>query len=421
MTDEPSQNKPPALDRQQRLRIEIAPKSLVLVVTVAALTWLAVQLLPVFLVLIIALMIVGTLNPAVYWLEARKVRRGYGIAIVFSTLLLLMLVMVTLTIPALISQVASLIQQEPTIRAMLVKFLSSYPLTNFLAVALRNLHYDVLLKSFGVEALAFSTRLLGILAYGAAAIFLALYIMIDRDRLRGAFFAVIPRLHHVRLSRILLNLETIVGGYIRGQVITCLLMGVFMFALLAACGIPNALALAAFGGIADVLPFIGIFLTMIPAVLASLDQGTAIVLTVFALMLCYEEFESRVLIPVVYGRALRLPSSVVMLALIAGGTLAGILGALLALPVAATILMLIDELRMELPGENDQDVDLEIKKQDDLYEEEYQRRTEGMPVEQAAAVAAEITMSRKMADEKMSVPHESDVDVVLETTPAAPK
>ena len=271
-------------------------------------------------------------------------------------------------------------------------------MTEFLAVAVRDVHYDALIKSAGTQVLAVSARLVEIFAYGAGAFFLALYMMIDADRLRGALFLAVPRQHHIRLSRILLNLETIVGGYIRGQLITCVFMGIFMFVLLTACGVPNALALAFFGGVADVLPFVGIFLTMGPAVLASLSQGPVVTLVVLVLMLCYEEFESRVLVPLVYGRALRLPSSVVLFALIAGGTLAGILGALLALPVAATILMLIEELRMAMPGEDVQRADLAIKQQDARSEAEYQRRTEGMPAEQASAVAVEISQARKKVE-----------------------
>jgi predicted PurR-regulated permease PerM len=159
------------------------------------------------------------------------------------------------------------------------------------------------------------------------------------------------------------------------------------------------LALAFFGGVADVLPFVGIFLTMGPAVLASLSQGPVVTVIVLVVMLCYEEFESRVLVPIVYGRALRLPSSLVLFALIAGGTLAGVLGALLALPVAATILMLIDELRMEMPGEDLQRESAEIKQQDERGEAEYRRRTQGMAAEQAAAVAVEISQARKKEEE----------------------
>ena len=398
MTDEKLKKMPAVRVRRHRLRIEIAPMTFVIALLIATATWTLVKLLPALLVLLVALMIVGTLNPAVRWLGKRGIGRGPGIAIVFSVLLLLVLATATLTVPALIAQVASLIQQEPTLRAHVVKFLASYPMTKFLAVAVRDLQYDALIKSASAQLLAVSARLVEIFAYGAGAFFLALYMMIDADRLRGALFLATPRQHHIRLSRILLNLETIVGGYIRGQLITCVLMGIFMFTLLTACGVPNALALAFFGGVADVLPFVGIFLTMGPAVLASLSQGAVVTLVVLVVMLCYEEFESRVLVPLVYGRALRLPSSLVLFALIAGGTLAGVLGALLALPVAAATLMLIEEMRMAMPGEDVQREDLEIQQQDERGEAEYQRRTEGMPAEQAAAVAVEISQARKKVE-----------------------
>ena len=234
-----------------------------------------------------------------------------------------------------------------------------------------------------------------VFAYSLGSIFLGLYMMIDRDHLRGGLYAIVPRSQHIRLSRVMMNLETIVGGYIRGQLITCVLMTVFMFILLVACGVPHALAIAVFGGVADVLPYIGIFLTMGPAVAAALDRGPTVAVIVFVLMLAYEEFESRVLVPIVYGRALRLPSSVVLFALIVGGTLLGIVGALLALPVAAAILMLIEELRVELPGETVLLGNAEQKTRDDRGEQEYERRTQGLPVEQAAAIAVEISDDRK--------------------------
>jgi len=111
-------------------------------------------------------------------------------------------------------------------------------------------------------------------------------------------------------------------------------------------------------------------------------------------MLFYEEFESRVIIPRIYGRALRLPSSVILLALLMGGVLLGIVGALLALPVAAAVLMLVEELRVELPGQQEQAADLEVRERDDRGEEEYERRAAGLPAGLAAAIAVEITTDR---------------------------
>jgi len=219
--------------------------------------------------------------------------------------------------------------------------------------------------------------------------------MIDRDRLRGGLFAVVPRSHHIRLSRVMMNLETIVGAYIRGQMVTSLCMALFTFLLLTACGVKNALALAVFAGLADVLPYIGALLSIVPAVLSALSRGPVVAIVVLVLMLAYEQLESRVLVPRIYGRALRLPSSVVMFALLVGGTLMGILGALLALPVAATLMMLVEELRVELPGEQEQPGDTHLREGDDRAEEEYERRTEGVGAEEAAAIAVEISGDRK--------------------------
>ena len=395
MTEQPRTPVATARPSRRTVRIEISPKSMVIAVLVVTAGWMLIRLLPALMVLLVALMIVGTLSPVVRRLQARAIGRRAAIAIVFGVLLLLCIGLATLTFPALIAQVSSLIDQEPALRANVVAFLSRYPLTEFLAVAVRDVRYDALVNAAAADVLALSARLIEIIAYAAGAFFLALYIMLDADRLRGVLFLATPRPQHIRLSRVLLNLEAIVGGYIGGQLITCMLMGAFMFVLLTLCGVPNAVALAFFGGAADVLPFVGIFLTMVPALLASLSQGVFVTMLVLVLMLAYEEFESRVLVPVVYGRALRLPSSVVLFALIAGGTLAGVAGALLALPVAATILMLIDEMRMEMPGEDTQRQDVEIQQQDQRNEAEYQRRTQGMPAEQAAAVAVEISHAQK--------------------------
>jgi hypothetical protein len=86
---------------------------------------------------------------------------------------------------------------------------------------------------------------------------------------------------------------------------------------------------------------------------------------------------------------------VVFFSLLLGTALAGIVGALLALPLAAAVLMLIEELRVELPGETVQPKDIEQRRKDDRTELEYERRSESMSAEQAAAIAVEISGERK--------------------------
>jgi predicted PurR-regulated permease PerM len=265
-----------------------------------------------------------------------------------------------------------------------------------LAEWLRNVHYEAIAKASAGAALEYSSRIAEIVAYLVSAVFLALYILIDRDRLRGGLFAIVPRPHHIRLSRVLLNLETIVGGYIRGQVLTSAFMAAFTFVLLLVCRVHDALAIAVFAGLADVLPYVGVFLSVGPALAAAAARGPAIVGIVLVAMLAYEELESRFLVPKVYGSALRLPSSVVLFALLVGGTLMGMVGALLALPAAAAARMLIEELRIELPGEEIDDS--QKRARDERAEKEYERRAEGVPAEQAAAIAVEISEDRRVEE-----------------------
>jgi predicted PurR-regulated permease PerM len=368
---------------------------LVVLVLVIASLWLLIRLWPVLIVLVVALLVAGTLSPAVRWLEEKGVRRGFGIAIVFTAFFVLALLVAFFTIPTLASQAVALLENEPALRARLANHLAGSHLSAPLATWLRGLKADALTGAIGGTALTFSLRAFVAVAYGLSALFLGLYIIIDRDRLRGGLFALVPRSHHIRLSRIMINLETIVVAYVRGQMITSLLIALFTFGLLVACGVENALAIAVIAGLADVLPYIGALLSVGPAVLAALSRGPVVAVVVLVFMLAYKEFESHLLVPRIYGRALRLPSSVVLFALLAGGTLMGILGALLALPVAATVMMLIEELRVELPGEQEQPVDTLMREADDRGEEEYERRTAGVGAQQAAAIATEISRDRQ--------------------------
>lgn len=389
----PSVNGEPAV-----VHLDLTLKSLLIVLALIAGVWLLLNLIPVLLVLVAALMMIGALHPLVVGLERRKVKRNYAICMVFGVGAILALTLATITIPTLVEQAKTIAESEPRIREAVAGFLEQSKLTASFAEDLRNVSYAHVVKTSGNVLLTVSTRMVEILAYAVGAVFLAFYMMIDHDRLRGALFAVVPRRHHLRLSAILINLGTIVGGYIRGQLLTCALMSGFILVVLLACRVPNALAIAVFGGVMDLLPYLGVFLTMAPAVLAAWLEGPVVAVVVFSLLFAYEELESRVLVPLVYGRALRLPPSVVFFSLIVGTTLAGIAGALLALPIAAAILMLIEELRIELPGETIQPEDIEQRRKDDRSEREYARRAESMPAAEAAVVAGEMSGDRKRAD-----------------------
>ncbi len=384
----------PPEDRSKRtvVRMELTARTaMVAVVTIAAI-WLFLELWQILLVIVVALMVVGMLNPFVERLEQRGWKRVNGVLFVFAGLFVLAGGFGALTIPKLITQVSDVFDNFPRSQEKLAHALEGVSLGKPLASSVRALNPGDLGAKAQELGLSYGPRIMEIVAYSATAFFLALYLMIDRDRMRGALFAVVPRSYHVRMSRVLMNLETIVGGYMRGQAITSLMMTVFTFVVLAIAGVPNALALALFAGLADVLPYIGALLACGPAFLAALQQGTTLAIVVLVLLAAYQELESRVIVPRVYGTVLRLPPASIMIALLVGGKLLGILGALLALPIAAGIRMIVAELRVELPGEELDDADVRAK--DAAAEAEFAERAAGHPAVEAAAIATEIAATR---------------------------
>ncbi len=372
-------------------------RTALLAVGTIASVWLLLKLWAILLVVIVALMIVGMLNPTVSRFEQRGISRNGAIACVFSAFVAAIAILLALTIPRLVSQVGELGDRLPQIQNDLANTLDASKLAAPLSKTVRETQSKEIFTQLGKWGWAYSEDVIEVFAYGASTLFLSLYLMLDRDRMRGGLYSVIPRAYHVRLSRVLVNLEAIVGGYFRGQVITSVLMAVFTFSVLTIARVPNALALSLFAGLADVLPYVGALLVCGPAFLVALSKGMTVALVVLALLAAYQEFESRVIVPRVYGKELRLPPSIVMVSLLVGGTLLGILGALLALPIAAGLRMLVEELRVDLPGEEVQDE--QSLARDAREELEFARRSAGAPATEAAAIATEIAEARHDADE----------------------
>lgn len=351
--------------------------------------WLLGRLVPVLVTISCALMLAGTLAPMVRWLEAHRLRRGLALALLFLGALILLGVVLLVTVPSLWRAVVKFVGDLPRFRDELARTLASHPRTAGLAESVRRLQASRLASGLDLgAALAVSASMAEVIGYGITALFLTAYLLADRERMTGVLYAVVPRRFHVRLARVLLSLEAIVGGYIRGQVITSVLIAIFTFTLLTVLRVPDALALAAFAGLTDVIPFVGGILATAPAVLAGLARGTGVTIAILVLMVAYQEFESRVLIPRIYGRTLKLPSAGVLVALLVGGRLGGVFGALFALPIAAAIVSVVKELRVELPG--GPVVAPEQREADARAERTYARRAEGASATEAAQTALEV-------------------------------
>jgi predicted PurR-regulated permease PerM len=133
------------------------------------------------------------------------------------------------------------------------------------------------------------------------------------------------------------EISKVVSGYLAGQVITSLLFGIFTFTVLSIAGVPQPLFLALLAGILDAVPIVGVFIATIPAFLLALTVSVPAAIAVLIAYVVYQQIENYVIVPRVYRNTLQISSFAVLIAVIIGSELLGIVGALIALPIAAAI------------------------------------------------------------------------------------
>jgi len=358
--------------------------------------WLVYRLWKIVLIVVVALVIAGTFNPLVRAMESRGLKRRNALILLMVSLVLGAALLIFLTVPPLINQLTTIVNDLPAERERLIGVLGAHRITAPVGRALGNVGLEQAFGRLQTYVVGYWPEALKMLGYGVTALSLSFYVLADRKRTQGALYAVVPRAYHMRLARIVFNLETIVGGYMRGQLLTSAALGIFTFLLLAACGVQNAVALALLAAMLDVIPIVGGLLATVAVVLTALVRGVDTAGVVLVGMWLYLQFESKVLVPRVYGHVLRLSPAAVILALLAGGTLLGVLGALLALPVAAALRMIFAELGVGMPGDDSQNP--VARAQDEKTEAAYGLMSAGSTAPDAGQIANELAQGVRDAD-----------------------
>ena len=172
-------------------------------------------------------------------------------------------------------------------------------------------------------------------------LFLTFFLIYDYEKLFELFLNIVPGRERTKVKELLEEVSVVTGKYIRGNLLISLICAVVVFAILTVLHVPFALPLAIFASVMDLLPLVGQTLGAIPAVIIGFGVSPLTGLLVIILHLAYQQVENGIIGPLVYKKALNLYPSVSFLAVLLGGSLFGILGAFLALPVAASIPVII--------------------------------------------------------------------------------
>jgi predicted PurR-regulated permease PerM len=309
--------------------------------------------------LVISLFLATVLNPAVNWLQRRHrlIKRPLAIGITYLGVLAAVVLMVGLFLPLLVDQINGLIKfvntaaqapQGPT------EYIKGLAKQNGLGGLLQRFDAQLadLRKQLG-EVLGNLFSATGQIAIGAAGFLAALatvltltfFLILGAERYVEAGVGLFSERHRPLVRRILGQAAGAVSGYVSGNLAISLICGVTTFVVLLLLGMPYAAPLALLVAVLDLVPLVGATLGGALLVIVGLfvEPWKAVVLLVFVLV--YQQVESNLLQPLVYSQAVQLNGLVILIALLVGGQLLGIPGALLAIPVAEIIRILITEIR----------------------------------------------------------------------------
>lgn len=169
----------------------------------------------------------------------------------------------------------------------------------------------------------------------------AFYLMYDRANLTDLALGLVPAKDRSMVSDLFEEISEVIGRYVRGNLAVSAVCAVVMFIALTLLKVPFALPLAIFTGLMGLLPYIGPFIALIPAVILGLSKSPLIGLLVIVVFAVYQQIENTFVVPVMYNKVLNLSPALVFLSVLIGGGIFGVIGAFLALPVAASIPVLI--------------------------------------------------------------------------------
>lgn len=284
-----------------------------------------VKLWPVIVMLIIAVLVAVMLDPVVLWLEQHRARRGFAIAFVAVVIFGLLLVFLIFIVPTIARQLVQMTKDLPQLAR---KFPFAAPLLQAQTGAAQMRGWFSRGVTAGMYAIQGLTAVIFVLV-------VAIYLVVEGRRAYEWLASFAPAPQRRKLDQTMQEMNGVVLAYMRGNVITSFICALVVFGFTSALRIPMPLLLATIAFVADFVPVIGTIVMTAPGVALGLMVSPARALIAVVCYLVYHLLENYVIIPRVYGSQMRLSTLTVLVSIAIGGALQGVVGAVLALPIAA--------------------------------------------------------------------------------------
>lgn len=321
-------------------RIDISSKTVVFVAAFVILLWILFHILDIILLFFVAFILMSALSPLVERLRRLGLPKILAVLLVFFLVLGVIISLITAGLTPLLSQTSNLVQR-------LGETLNSLLQTNIIDHTVIQQE----MSKFSAQLVGLTVDLFRNLISWVSVLVVTIYMLLDREQMEEyatSFFG--SRKEHIR--RLLRKIEEKLGDWLRGQVVLSVAVGILVYIGLVLLGVEFALPLAIIAGLLEVVPVIGPIISAIPAILIGLTISPLFAALIGGLYLAVQQIESHLIVPQLMRRAVGLNPLLVILAVSVGGRLLGIGGALLAVPIAVVIQLIIQEgLNIHADGE----------------------------------------------------------------------
>lgn len=339
---------PKILSSNERVSISITTGTIVRTIAIVAALWVLWAIQDIVLYVFIALLVAGLLYPWARWAKAHTIPRGLAVVVAYILLLGVFAFVLALLVPAVLSEVKNLASTQGGVwqwfhqaAGSTQSFLSKYGIggslqelfqgwgqIQFTATKL----FDVLIQIFGGIA-GFLTVLV-----------LSFYVIVEENAVRNLFRHAIPKEYQDMVGHVVWQVIEKLGGWMRGQIVLGLIIGILYFIGLSIIGVPYALLLALFGGLTEFIPYIGPFISGIPVVIFAFTDSPWRALAAAILIVIIQQLENNVIVPKVMQKAVGINPVLSIVAFLIGAERFGVVGAIVAIPVAVAATVAIAEI-----------------------------------------------------------------------------
>jgi predicted PurR-regulated permease PerM len=308
---------------------------------------------------LIAMLMAAAIEPLVLRLRRGPFSRGQGILIVYTAIMLVIAAILVLTVPIVIAEASGFRETLPRLITNLSELFYGID-DRLLGPTAEKAVEQVARPPATAEDQSAAALAVGLsvveAVFAAITVFVvAYYWLTERVQIKRAVTSLFPRAQRQRVGTIWNEVEEVLGGWVRGQLVLMLFIGVAAASAYTLIGLKYALVLGIVAGLLEVVPLVGPYLGAIPAILVALTQDVQLALWVALFNLVIQLLEGYVLVPRVMSHTVGVSSLTVVLGLLVGAALGGVPGALVAVPLAAVAQVVLKHLLMLDPEAAPQD------------------------------------------------------------------